>query len=242
MPRSRSRPTSQNLVAKTIDVLRERIFMLEPGALIGSLHELARSLEVGIVTLQQVARVLEHEGLLEVRRGPGGGYFGVRPDEVALERALHSYMRMNPATFEEALDMTSLLFNELATAAALCTDKALRDELRTLVERLPALTNQEIASFESEFQELLFRMVRRPLFEMLTRVTLQYSTSQQSRRIHQFGAGMVHWREGRSRIIDAILANDAELTKFEANRQNRAMVMAHLKQVRTDLKTPNQAP
>lgn len=228
MPPGHTRPSNRNLVAKTTDVLRERIFANEPGALIGSLHELARSLAVGIVTLQQVARVLEHEGLLEVRRGPGGGYFGARPDEAALERALHSYMRMNPATFEEALDMTSLLFNELATAAAQCQDEPLREELRALLGRLTLGSSDEIASFEAEFQELLFRMVRRPLFEMLTRVTLQYSTSQESHRIHEFGPGLIHWREGRSRIINAILANDPELTRFEANRQNRAVVLAHL--------------
>lgn len=233
MPRKHPNPPSRNLVSKTTDVLRERIFASQPGALIGSLHELARSLGVGIVTLQQVARVLEHEGLLEVRRGPGGGYFGTRPDDKSLERALHSYMRLNPATFEEALDMTSLLFNELATAAASCRDEALRNELRALLARLGLRTNQEIADFEAEFQELLFRMVRRPLFEMLTRVTLQYSTSQASRPVHQLDSGMAQWREGRSRIINAILANDPELTKFEANRQNRAIVLAHLDEVRT---------
>ena len=31
-------------------------------------------LGVGVVTVQQVARILEHEGLLLARRGPGGGY------------------------------------------------------------------------------------------------------------------------------------------------------------------------
>lgn len=232
MPRNDGRRGGRNLVTKTTDLLRERIFASAPGALIGSLHDLARSLEVGIVTLQQVARVLEHEGLLEVRRGPGGGYFGTRPNAESLERALHSYMRMNPATFEEALDMTSLLFNELATAAAECDDDALREELRELVERLRLIAVADIAVFETDFQELLFRMVRRPLFEMLTRVTLRYSLSEQPRRIHQFGNGLADWREGRSRIIHAILANDPELTRFEANRQNRKVVSAHLRQMR----------
>jgi DNA-binding FadR family transcriptional regulator len=230
--RKRARTASKNLVARTTDVLRERIFAVAPGTLIGSLHDLARSLEVGIVTLQQVARVLEHEGLLEVRRGPGGGYFGARPDDAALERALHSYMRMNPATFEEALDMTSLLFNELATAAAECQDDTLREELRDLLARLNARSNTEIASFEAEFQELLFRMVRRPLFEMLTRVTLQYSTTREARLVHPFGSELTHWREGRVSIINAILANDPKLTRFEANRQNRAVILAHLQSSR----------
>jgi len=137
-------------------------------------------------------------------------------------------MRMNPATFEEALDMTSLLFNELATSAAECRDEALREELHELSVRLTLSSTEEIGNFEAEFQELLFKMVRRPLFEMLTRVTLRYSTTQQPRRIHQFGTVVSDWREGRIRIINAILANDPELTRFEANRQNRMRVLMYL--------------
>lgn len=219
-----------NLVARTTEALRERIFVREPGTLIGSLQDLARSLDVGIVTLQQVARVLEHEGLLEVRRGPGGGYYGTRPDEAALERALDAYMRMNPASFEEALDMTSLLFTELVTAAAGCTDEALRAKLAALADRTAACrVMEDFGNFEVEFQELLFQMVRRPLFEMLTRVTLHYSSSRNAPRIHSFDDGGEVWREGRRRIIAAILANDPELARFEANRQNRAVVLAHLR-------------
>ncbi|WP_245892251.1 transcriptional regulator [Novosphingobium guangzhouense] len=199
------------------------------GQRIGSLHDLARTLEVGIVTLQQVARVLEHEGLLEVRRGPGGGYYGVRPDASALERGLHAYMRMNPASYDEALDMTSLLFNELATAAARCSDAGLRSRLAALGERLSACrTMADCGAFETEFQELLFQMVRRPLFEMLTRVTLQYSTAHAAPRLTVFEDDGRAWKEGRARIIAAILANDPQLTRFEANRQNRAVILAHL--------------
>lgn len=218
-----------SLIVRTTEALRERIFAVPEGERIGSLHELARSLEVGIVTLQQVARVLEHEGLLEVRRGPGGGYYGARPDAAALERGLHAYMRMNPTSYEEALDMTSLLFNELATAAARCTDAGLRARLATLAERLPGcVTMMDCGRFEMEFQELLFRMVRRPLFEMLTRVTLHYSTAHTAPRLKVFDDDGAAWRGGRARIIAAILANDAELTRFEANRQNRAVILSYL--------------
>ncbi|HMO67746.1 MAG TPA: GntR family transcriptional regulator, partial [Novosphingobium sp.] len=63
----------KGLVPETAARLREIIFAHEAGEQIGSLPELAKALGVGIVTVQQAARVLEHEGLLEVRRGPGGG-------------------------------------------------------------------------------------------------------------------------------------------------------------------------
>ena len=76
------------LVPGTAEQMRELILAQAPGASIGSLPEVAKRLGVGIATVQQAARVLEHEGLLAVRRGPGGGYFGARPDAAALERSV----------------------------------------------------------------------------------------------------------------------------------------------------------
>src|SRR5688500_6419052 len=71
----------RQLVKAAAAQLRDIILEREPGANIGSLKEVAQMLGVGIVTVQQAARILEHEGLLAVRRGPGGGYHGTRPDE-----------------------------------------------------------------------------------------------------------------------------------------------------------------
>src|SRR5947209_1303128 len=113
----------QPLVKHTAEGLRNLLFAAPSGTRLGTLPELARKFGVGIVTVQQAARVLEHEGLLEVRRGPGGGYYGTRPDDAALERAIAAYMRVHPTSFEEAADITSLLFNELVPAACACRDE-----------------------------------------------------------------------------------------------------------------------
>jgi GntR family transcriptional repressor for pyruvate dehydrogenase complex len=85
---------AQRLVSTTAEKMRDLILEREPDAFIGSLPELAKLLDVGITTVQQAARVLEHEGILAVRRGPGGGYFGQRPDADALERSLVSGAQM----------------------------------------------------------------------------------------------------------------------------------------------------
>jgi DNA-binding FadR family transcriptional regulator len=230
-PRKRGRP----LVQDTAERLRDLVFAEAPEARIGALPELAAALGVGIVTVQQAARVLEHEGLLEVRRGPGGGYYGKRPDAAALERSLGAYMRMHPASFAEALDMTSLLFTELATAAAGanadgCREPGLKGELEGLQATIDECGDEQaFGAFEVEFQDLLFRMVDRPLFELLTRVVL--GLAQNRPGVGVFGAGGgAPWREGRHRIIAAILAGDADLARFEADRSNRRLVRDMLRQ------------
>jgi DNA-binding FadR family transcriptional regulator len=216
----------RQLVQTTADLLRERIFACAAGDQIGSLPELAQETGVGIVTVQQAARILEHEGLLEVRRGPGGGYFGRRPDSATLERSLAAYMRSKPASQREILDITSLLFNELCAAAAGCTEPELRHELAELAQAIASCPDGEaIGALEDRLQNQLFRMVDRPLFELLTRVALQMAYGRDDDRAKRSGFNLAAWQDSRRHIIDAILRGDRELAKFEADRRNRRIVM-----------------
>ena len=212
----------KQVVQVAAEALRTRIFAQPAGEQIGSLPEIARDLGVGIVTIQQAARILEHEGLLEVRRGPGGGYYGRRPDRSDLERVLGAYMRSEPASWKEVLDITSLLFNRLCAAAARCDDPARHAELRAIAVRIAACNDEAgLAALEAALQEVLFRMVARPLFELLTQVALGFAQTPESHS-SLFGViGLDHWKDGRRRIIDAILRQDPEPAHFEADRQNR---------------------
>ena len=217
----------RQIVQVTTDRLRERIFAQASGEQVGSLPDLAREFGVGIVTVQQAARILEHEGMLEVRRGAGGGYYGRRPDIATLERALASYMRSEPASRREVLDMTSLLFNELCAAAARCEDEPLRRDLRAFAKTVETCTNpQQVGVLEEDLQNLLFRMVNRPLFELLTRVALRMASEQEDGHTTRRHIGLEPWKESRRHIIGAILQRDPELAHFEANRRNRRLVLA----------------
>src|SRR3546814_16828914 len=92
----------------------------EPDTQIGSLPEIAQTLGVGIVTVQQAARILEHEGLLAVRRGPGGGYYGKRPDAGALQRALAAYMRVHGLGYRDGLAMSLLQIGRASCRERVC--------------------------------------------------------------------------------------------------------------------------
>jgi len=156
----------RQLVQAAAAKLRDVILAREAGAQIGSLNEVAHMLGVGIVTVQQAARVLEHEGLLAVRRGPGGGYYGTRPDEAALERAFAAYLRVHGFGQRESQRMMSLLDLEIIPAAARCNDEGLRRSLRSLLERVDHCESIDARiAFEIELRDLLLRMVTAPLME-----------------------------------------------------------------------------
>jgi DNA-binding FadR family transcriptional regulator len=92
----------------------------------------------------------------------------------------------------------------------------------------------DVGQWEHDFQVLLFRIVRRPLFELLTRVTLRFASNRPASEAMHRGEGAIEaWKRGRHRIIDAILSGDEELARFEADRSNRRIVLASLDKQRS---------
>jgi GntR family transcriptional repressor for pyruvate dehydrogenase complex len=216
---------AQRLVSATAEKMRDLILERPPDALIGSLPELAKLLDVGINTVQQAARVLEHEGILAVRRGPGGGYFGRRPDALALERSLATYLRVRRADDYEALRMMTLLDCELMPAAAHCTEVRLLGELRSLKVRVDQChSGEERIALEDDLHAILFRMVDQPLVELLAQVSIRFYRSRPIPQIFEGEEGLRAWRQWRHHIIDAILSQDPERARFEAERHRRKLL------------------
>lgn len=224
----------RGLVQATAARLRDIILSREPDACIGSLGELARELGVGVVTVQQVARILEHEGLLEVRRGPGGGYYGRRPTAASLERSIAAYLGADSARYYEIFEMMSLLESELAPAAVRCRDPAFRENLRGLRTRFAQSdTVEKQVAAEQELHDVLFRMVEKPLMSLLGRVTVGAYKADPASSMFLDEEGIEAWREGRMRILDAILLGDEELARFETSRY-RENLLARLQALHGD--------
>jgi DNA-binding FadR family transcriptional regulator len=214
------------LVQETADQLRDLILTQAPETQIGSLTEVAHMLNVGIVTVQQAARILEHEGLLAVRRGPGGGYYGTRPDESALERMMASYMRVHGFGYREALEMLSFLDCEIIPAAALCNDESLRKAMRGLHERVDSCdTPERRIDLECELRNALFGMVDRPLIEFLSRATTHQYTGPPSTRLFLGDEDVAVWKFCRRRIMQAVLQQDEALARFEAERYRQEVLL-----------------
>lgn len=215
----------ERLVQATSAKLQEMILACEPDTQLGSLREMAKALGVGIVTLQQASRVLEHQGLLEVRRGPGGGYYGTRPDEAALGRFISGFLLAHRSSHHEAIDIITLLDCELMPAAAQCTDETLRHEMHVLAESIDSMdTPQQRVTFENEMHDILFRMVDRPLMELLARVTMRHYTDHPALTFYSGEEGAGLWKSQRRHIANAILQRDPDLARFEALRRRTELM------------------
>lgn len=213
------------LVQETAAQLRDLILDSEPGAQLGSLNEVAERLGVGIVTVQQAARILEHEGLLAVKRGPGGGYYGTRPDESALERAFATYMRVHNFGYRESFEMMILLDCDIIPAAASSEDETLRQSVKELLDRIEQCEQPEDrVQFEKDLRETLFKVVDRPFLELLARVTMQLYKLQSRSALFSEKEMVRAWKTGRRRILQAIWEQDEELAHFEAERYRRIVL------------------
>jgi DNA-binding FadR family transcriptional regulator len=212
----------RRLVQTTAARLRALILAREPDALIGSLTELAELFRVGIVTVQQAARILEHEGLLLVRRGPGGGYYGTRPDEEALERSVVAYLQVHGSGHREAAEVMTLMRAEIIAVASHCEDTTLRETLAALNARIGQCdTYDKRAALEKELYQLLFKMVARPLFELLTRVSWRLYDPTSTPVLYPDAKAVADWKAAKHRLIRAILEQDEELARFEALRDRQ---------------------
>lgn len=216
----RPRNSREGLVAAAVAKLREMIVAHPPETQIGSLPDLAKVLGVGIVTVQQAARVLEHEGFLRVRRGPGGGYYGARPDADGLSHAISGFLALHHSAHPEAIDIITLLDCELMAAAARATNEALRQELAALVESIDDRnTAQQRAAFDQGMLDILYMMVDRPLMELLSRVAVHHYAEYPRGPVYGGNEGKQRWKRERRAIISAILDGDAERARFEAQRR-----------------------
>lgn len=210
------------LVSETIEKLRDHILQQAPDAYLGSMNEIADLLGVGIVTIQQAARILEYEGLLIVRRGPGGGYYGSRPDAAALERAFATYLRIHNINYRDAFEMTVSLDCDLAEAAAESRNPEFDALLHALVEELDACTTAEQRiEFEIHFRNTLFAIADKPLLELLAQVAMQLYKAESTPTAFAEQISLQEWKAGRMNMLLAIAARDTELAAFEAHRFRR---------------------
>lgn len=217
-----SKAQDSRLVSDTIEKLRELVFSQPADSYLGSMNEVASHLGVGIVTIQQATRILEHEGLLTIKRGPGGGYYGTRPDDAALERSFATYMRAHDVDYRDAFEVIVSLDCDLAQAAADSGDDRLEDRIQVLIERLALCQSAEdCIQFEVDFRNTLFSIVNRPLLELLARVAMQQYKASERVAIFDRPVYLTDWRQGREKILRAILQRDGELADFEAHRFRR---------------------
>ena len=124
----------RSAVLRALPVLRDIILRFPAGAFIGSEAELIGRVGVSAPTLRQAARLLEHEELLVIRRGVGGGFFGRRPSAETVARSAALFLNLQNTPIEEVYSASQTINAELLRRAALADNGAERIRLGEMLE------------------------------------------------------------------------------------------------------------
>lgn len=116
---------------------------LEPGAKLASEGEMLEQFGVGRATLREALRILEVNGLIQIRPGPGGGPIvaGVKSHDFGRMSTL--YYHMTGATFRELAEARRAMEPVMARLAAERADPDQFDRLRRSIERADAASVRE---------------------------------------------------------------------------------------------------
>jgi len=85
------------------------IAKLKPGERLGTKTELREQFGVAIATFNETLRILQSQGLLEVRRGPHGGLFAAERSPMAQLGHAVLHLDTNAASIAEAMDIRDAL-------------------------------------------------------------------------------------------------------------------------------------
>jgi len=155
--------------------LRKELMALESGTFFGFEDDLLVRLNVSRPTLRQAARVLEHDQLLSVRRGPHGGYYVTRPDVQSVINAATLYLYERGTRLRDLVAAARGCVATLVRCAAESHDEGARAELRQLLEVYAStdfakLPHIEFLRAESAIVALLGRMAHNAPLELVIQI------------------------------------------------------------------------
>ncbi len=205
---------SKKLLGLT-DEIRRMVLEAKPGRLIGQEPELCEKLRCTRAMLRQACRLLEFQGLLVVKRGARGGYFGARPSAESVVATAAIYLEAREISLEEALRATNTFTIAAMKLACECPlnhpgRQHLQDLRCELSQKYPEdMDAIEFASDEGRIDEVIFELVNNDPLELLIKILNRVSINEFGERVFvRQPQRRVHFRQLRFTMIDAILARD----------------------------------
>lgn len=211
-----------------IEHLREIIWSREEGSLLGSEDDLTEMLNVSRPTVRQVARLLEQEGLLKVKRGLNGGYFSSRPSVEVIEHTVGAYLKMLDVETEDVTEIASVMWVMVVKKAARRVNSDIKSamaELRLKVEALEdTATFDDVLAIEEESRRRIFQLINSPYIELIFHINRSFTKDNFPHRPSILDGSPTHfeffqsWRRVKLLELDAISDGDVATAELAARR------------------------
>lgn len=202
------------------------------GAVLGSEAELLERYGVSRAVFREAVRLVEHQQVARMRRGPGGGLIVSEPSVDAIIDAAVVYLHRAGARLEEVFE-ARLVLEEIVTDLA--PDRLDEEDL----VRVRTLINDEAEGRVTDaraFHSLLAAITRNPALELfvdiMNRVSMLYLSD--ARAISPGTAAESH--HAHARIAEAVLGGDTAV----ARRRMRKHLEAEVEYLRRRRRTAQQ--
>jgi GntR family transcriptional repressor for pyruvate dehydrogenase complex len=206
--------------------LRTIVLDADDGAFIGSEDVLIAQMGCSRSTVRQVARLLEREGLLKVRRGINGGYFGTRPDAGTIEATVSAYLETLDMDASDVTVLASTLWVEAVRKAAGAPADARREAVVRLTKLITRVSDEAgfeaIRDLELASQAEVFKLANSAYIQLIFDINVAFSRRRfPASRIAEdvdanHGEFVRIWREAKLLELNAIGIGDHELAVLAA--------------------------
>jgi DNA-binding FadR family transcriptional regulator len=211
---------------QSAEIARSLILGLPEGEFIGSEDSLRALLGCSRGTVRQVARLLEREGLLKVRRGIKGGYYGARPDPGTIEKMVGVHLE----TFDIGPNEVTILANALwieAMRLAAGADKALVDRIcEKLRKKVLSITEDtdilKIREVETYIQAEIFSLSNAKYLKLIYDINIHlydshFDYAAAAKASHEYHQAFVRaWRVAKLMELNAVAEGDVDLAESTA--------------------------
>lgn len=226
VPAARQRMTSIQVAERLRNMILQRV----DGAFLGSEDSLIQACATSAPTMRQAVRILEREGLLRVRRGNGGGYFGIRPTYGSVEEQVSQHLASLHMPLQEVANIASVLWVELVRQAALVRSEeaqAISARFRKAIDGLTEhSTFHEVSSVELATRAVIFGLVEKRYFELIFRINATFRTGDMPLPATMDGSeAHMHfvrqWKAAKQLELHAIAAGEEDAAAAAAKSQRR---------------------
>lgn len=238
-PESEMRPSKAAPVAgdhvlrETTSRLRKLAVEHADGSFLGSESDLLQALQVSRPTLRQALRLLEHEQLVRMRRGPHGGCYAARPAVDTVVRAAATYLQSNNAPLREMVQVVGMLTGHVIEMAVAPNAGPGRSALAAFIDRAEQmpddLSPETFHALETEFTSILRAMANNTSLDLFLQVAQRVIELQPESRVLITDPTVIRLRRRMWRqLTEAILAGDASLAR-QLGEQQLDLVFASIR-------------
>jgi DNA-binding FadR family transcriptional regulator len=225
-----SAPKLKSAIEAAASRLRAMVLATDADSLLGSEEELIAKLGVSRATVRQVARLLEREGLLRVRRGIKGGYFAGRPNLHTVETSVSAYLEMVHTEAEDVTVIASVLWVEVMRRAARTKTTASKALAEKYLERVKDLklgaSFKDILLIEQESRQAIFDLVNSPYIELIFHINTTYAQRRFAPNAARDNTDAHRefvraWRSAKILEFESIAEGDPELAMMAARHARK---------------------